>query len=70
MFEEQVMQSLTFTDATTDEGFPAQVHHQLADGRMVPVTMGGLVEMALFELGGKLVDAVEQDRPGRTPGLN
>jgi hypothetical protein len=68
MIEETTMRAIA--DTTYEENAPSFVYYELADGRMVPVEMGGLVELALFELGGQIVDVVEQ--PARSPilGLN
>lgn len=53
-----------------EERAPSYVYHQLADGRMVPIEMGGLVELALSELGARLVDVAEERIPQSAIGLN
>lgn len=45
-------------------------YHRLDDGRMVPIESGGLVELALSELGARLVDAREEIAPNKVFGLN
>ena len=53
-----------------DEQFPAHVYHELADGRLVPIKIGGLVDLALTELDGQLVDVVDERVAPSLIGLN
>jgi hypothetical protein len=53
-----------------DKRTPAYVYHELADGRLVPIEIGGLVELALSELGGQLVDVVDERAAPSLIGLN
>jgi hypothetical protein len=46
------------------------VYHQLADGRVVPVESGGLVELALSELGAQLVDVANERMISKHIALN
>jgi hypothetical protein len=52
------------------EQTPSFVYHQLADGRMAPVESGGLVELALSELGARLVDVADERKIPRLIALN
>ena len=42
----------------------------LSDGRLAPVKSGGLVELAMNELGAELVDYAEDPASMPEPGLN
>jgi len=42
------------------EHIATMVFYQLADGRMAPIATGGLVELALSELGARLVDVCDE----------
>ncbi len=57
MIEENTMLKHAIADTLHDEDDPSFVYHELVNGRLVPVEMGGLVELALFELGGQIVEA-------------
>ena len=46
------------------------VYTQLPDGRMAPIAEGGLVELALSELGAHLVDVSEDPHPHVLYDLN
>lgn len=70
MIKEQTEFKLRVAQNTPTNAAPSHVYHQLADGRRVPVEMGGLVELALFEFGGKLVDAIEESIAPAQFGLN
>lgn len=59
-----------FTEADLDVQAPSYVYHELDDGRLVPVEMGGLVELALYELNGKLVAVNEEPVSSSVLGLN
>jgi hypothetical protein len=52
------------------EKMPSFVYHQLADGRMAPVVSGGLVELALSELGARLVDVADERKISKLIALN
>ncbi len=59
------------TEAREDEhGTPLVYHYQLPDGRMAPVEMGGMVDLALSELGACLVDVSNERIPGLASSLN
>jgi hypothetical protein len=70
MIEENTMLKHAIADTPHDEDDPSFVYHELVNGRLVPVEMGGLVELALFELGGQIVDAIEQPAQSALLGLN
>ena len=44
--------------------------YELTDGRFAPVASGGLVELAINELGAELVDYAADPVSGPEPGLN
>ena len=59
------------TEVRKDErGAPFLYYHQLPDGRMAPVEIGGLVDLALSELGACLVDVSDEGIPGFASSLN
>ena len=70
MIKEQTMRELAFPETENTRSRPFYIYQEVADGRIVPIAMGGLVEFALFELGGQLVDAVEEHAPPSLVGLN
>lgn len=57
-------------DTQLEERAPTHVYYELADGRLVPIEVGGLVELAITELSGQLMDAVEERVTPPLIGLN
>ena len=57
-------------DQKDSESTVSIFYTQLPDGRMAPIAEGGLVELALSELGARLVDVSEEKTTNRTIGLN
>jgi hypothetical protein len=70
MLKQQSVIDLSYSKATAEEHASSYVYHELADGRLVPIEMGGLVELALLELGGQLVDVVDEYATPSLIGLN
>jgi hypothetical protein len=66
----QTVIDLDYTESEHEKPIPSYVYHTLTDGRIVPVEMGGLVELALFELGGQLVEVVDEYATTPPSGLN
>jgi hypothetical protein len=66
MLKQQSVIDLSNSKAKAEEHASSYIYHELADGRLVPIEMGGLVELALFEFGGQLVDVVDETA---TPSL-
>ena len=62
MIEEQMTMRRILAEPAIDETAPSFIFHELLDGRLVPVEMGGMVELALYEFGGELKDAIEEHR--------
>jgi hypothetical protein len=61
---------LDYTESEHEEHAPSYVYYELTDGSIVPVEMGGLVELALFEFGGQLVEVVDEYASPSLIGLN
>jgi hypothetical protein len=60
-----------YTDEAEQSETPSTYQlHELPDGRLAPIESGGLVELALNELGANLVDFAEDSAPSRMSGLN
>ncbi len=70
MIEELMTMRRVLAEPAIDETAPSFIFHELRDGRLVPVEMGGMVELALYEFGGKLVDALSEERSIAFIGAN
>jgi hypothetical protein len=66
----QTLVDLDYTESENKEHAPSYVYYELTDGSIVPVEMGGLVELALFELGGQLIEVVDEYATTSLIGLN
>jgi hypothetical protein len=66
----KVEQTCTTDEVEHAEDVSTYLHIELLDGRLAPVESGGLVELALNELGAELVDFVEDPVSMPEPGLN
>lgn len=71
VYQKSMKVNSVVTEAREEEqGTPLVYYHQLPDGRMAPIEQGGLVELALSELGAILVDVSDERIPSIASGLN
>lgn len=72
MFDQNTIK-IQETESETQEhelGTTLVYYYQLPDGRMAPVEVGGLVELAVSELGARLVDVSDEQIQRMTSHLN